>query len=45
LTRRYGVFCILGERTRELAGDEFTFREIDRVQDLTVVQYDGDYID
>ncbi len=32
LTRRYGVFCMLGERARELAGDEFTFREIDRVQ-------------
>ncbi len=32
LTRRYGVFCILGERARKLAGEGFEFREIDRVQ-------------
>ena len=32
LTKRYGVFCLVSEATRQAAGQAFTFRAIDRVQ-------------
>jgi adenylate cyclase len=32
LTKEYGAPVLVGERTRELAGDRFVFREIDRVR-------------
>jgi adenylate cyclase len=32
LTRAYGVFCLVGERTRRAASEDFSFREVDRVQ-------------
>lgn len=31
-TKYYGVGLVIGERTRELAGDAFVYRELDRVQ-------------
>ncbi|NMB74450.1 MAG: adenylate/guanylate cyclase domain-containing protein [Myxococcales bacterium] len=32
LTKTYGVFCLAGEATRQAAGDEYCFREVDRVR-------------
>jgi adenylate cyclase len=32
LTKVYGVFCLVNDRTRKLARTEFSFREVDRVQ-------------
>jgi adenylate cyclase len=32
LTKAYGVFCVVGQETREAASDEFSFRELDLVQ-------------
>ena len=32
LTRKYGVFCIVGEATRRAAGEGFSFRALDLVQ-------------
>ncbi|HCF59895.1 MAG TPA: adenylate/guanylate cyclase domain-containing protein, partial [Myxococcales bacterium] len=32
LTKVYGVFCLVGERTRRAAGARFCFREVDLVQ-------------
>lgn len=32
LTRTYGVFCLVGEATRQAAAARFSFREIDRVR-------------
>jgi adenylate cyclase len=32
LTRGYGVFCLVGEATRQAAATRFRFREIDRVR-------------
>jgi len=32
LTKRYGVFCIVGPQTRAQAGGSFTFRELDLVR-------------
>lgn len=31
-TKYYGLWLVVGERTRELAGDTFVYRELDRVQ-------------
>lgn len=32
LTKKYGVFCIVGDDTKKLATPQFQFREIDRVR-------------
>jgi len=32
ITKTYGVFCLVGQGTRKLAGRQFAFREIDWVQ-------------
>jgi adenylate cyclase len=32
LTKKYGVFCIVGDDTKKLAAPHFQFREIDRVR-------------
>jgi adenylate cyclase len=32
ITKTYGVFCLVGQGTRKMAGQQFAFREIDWVQ-------------